>query len=181
MKKTKILHKSCLNGILSDRSDELLTLWTSTVFTTKLHFYTFKNILHNLGRLSSPESSTCCHRASARLGTPVLSESPNTSVSTLEAQMESFQPQVTSTHTNFTQQEPGMLSSHLETSWQGSRSKQLLVRCFSRKQWLLSFSFSDLMTGLFLPDRKVFEQWESSDTRERQKIKQPADLKGEAL
>lgn len=46
-------------------SDELLTLWTSTMFNTKLLFYTFKNILttnHNLGHISSPESSTLLSR-----------------------------------------------------------------------------------------------------------------------
>lgn len=89
------------------------------------------------------KAAPCCHRGSARHGTPVLSENPNTSVSALEAQMEYFQPRVTSKHTKFTQQEPGMLSSHLETSLQGSRSKQLLVRCFSRKQWLLVFWLDD--------------------------------------
>lgn len=124
-------------------SDELLTLWTSTVFNSELLFYTFKNILHHQPQSGRPlftrKQHPAGHRGCARHGTPVLSENLNTSVSALEAQMENFQPQVTSIHTNFTQQEPGMLSSCLETSWQGSRSKQLLVRCFSRKQWLLVF------------------------------------------
>lgn len=106
-------------------SDELLTLCS------------ILNCYFILLKTSSPPTTTwdtslhqkaapCCHGGSARLGTP--SENPNTSVAALEAQIEYFQPQVTSIHTNFTQQDAGMLSSHLETSWQGSRSKQLLLQ-----------------------------------------------------
>lgn len=79
-------------------SDELLTLWTSTVFNTKLLFYTFKNILHPQPQPGTPlhqKAAPCCHRGSAKLVTPVLSKNPNTSVSALEAQMDYFQPQVT--------------------------------------------------------------------------------------
>lgn len=72
-------------------SDELLMLWTSTVFTTKLLFCTFKNILHH-----QPQPGTPLHqKAATEALTPVLSENPNTSVSALEVQMEYFQPQVT--------------------------------------------------------------------------------------
>lgn len=35
-------------------SDELLTLWTSTVFNTKLLFYTFQNILHHQPQPGTP-------------------------------------------------------------------------------------------------------------------------------
>lgn len=41
-------------------SDKLLTLWTSTVFTTKLLFYTFKNILHH-----QPQPGTPLHQKAA--------------------------------------------------------------------------------------------------------------------
>lgn len=35
-------------------SDELLTLWISTVFNSKLLFYTFKNILHHQPQPGTP-------------------------------------------------------------------------------------------------------------------------------
>lgn len=100
-----------------------------------------------------------CHRGSARIKTPILSENRNSSVSALEAQMEYFQPWLTSIHTSFTQQErrnaqlPLRL---LKKSRQVSSSKQLLVRRLSRKHWMPSFLHSDLMTGLFTPNSRRF-------------------------
>lgn len=44
-------------------SDELLTLWTSTVFNTKLLFYTFKNILHHQPQPGTPLFTTKQHPA----------------------------------------------------------------------------------------------------------------------